>query len=242
MRIAAFSDVHGNLAALEAVLADIERHSVDYLVCLGDLVALGPHPGQVIERLRALGCPVAQGNTDTWYKEPLPADWRPANALEAMILDCYLWLKERLTPEQHDVLLGLPFEQRIGPLLCVHGSPRDFREGMLPDTPEDEMVAMVAGVPDGDGIEVVLCGHTHHPMRRQIGRLTIIGAGSVGLPADGDLRPCYALLQRTPDGWLVEWPRPAYDVEAAIATAQATGFPHLEAIAEAWRSGRGLAA
>ncbi len=240
MRIAAFSDIHGNLTALEAVLANIERLNVDHLVCLGDLVALGPFPGQVIERLSALGCPVVQGNTDAWYKEPLPAGRRPADKRQAMVYDCYLWLKEQLGPEQHTYLLSLPFQQRIGPLLCVHGSPRDFCEGMLPDTPQEELVAMVADVPGG--IEVVLCGHTHHPTRRQVGELTIVGVGSVGLPADGDQRPCYALLEDTPDGWQVEWPRPTYDVEAAVAAAQATDFPHLDTIAEAWRSGLGLAA
>ena len=149
MRIAAFSDIHGHLAALDAVLADIKRHNVDHLVCLGDLVALRPHPGQVLERIRTLGCPVVQGNTDTWYKEPLPAGWRPArnrtrmarigpiltglikqvtirenpshpsnpcpiNEHQAMILYCYLWLKEQLTPEQHARLLSLPFQQRSG--------------------------------------------------------------------------------------------------------------------------------
>lgn len=69
--------------------------------------------------------------------------------------------------------------------------------------------------------------HGHHPLQRQVGRLTIVGVGSVGLPADGDPRPCYALLERTPNGWRVQWPRPTHDVEAAIAAA--------------WRSGRGLA-
>ncbi len=240
MRIAAFSDIHGNLSALEVVLADIGQHAVDHLVCLGDLVALGPFAGQVVERLSALGCPVVLGNTDAWYKEPLPAGWRPADERQAMVYDCHLWLKEQLSPEQHTYLLSLPFQQRIGPLLCVHGSPRDFREGMLPDTPEEELAAMVADVPAG--IEVVLCGHTHHPMRRQVGKLTVVGVGSVGLPADGDPRPCYALLEDIPNGWQVEWPRPTYDVEAAVAAAQATGFPHLDTIAEAWRSGLGLAA
>jgi len=269
MRIAAFSDIHGNLAALEAVLADIEGHNVDHLVCLGDVVALGPHPGRVIERLRGLGCPVVQGNTDTWYQEPLPARNRtrmtrigrilmglikrmtirenpsppsdpcPTNERQAMILDCYLWLKEQLTPEQHAYLLSLPPQQRIGPVLGVHGSPRDCREGMPPDTPEEELAAMVADVPAG--IEVVLGGHVHHPLHRQVGGLTIVGVGSVGLPADGDPRPCYALLERAAGGWRVQWSRPAYDVEAAIAAARVTGFPRLEAIAVAWRSGRGLA-
>jgi len=239
MRIAAFSDIHGNLAALEAVLADIERHDIDQLVCLGDLVALGPHPGQVIERLRSLGCAVVQGNTDAWYREPLPAGWRPTNELEVMVFDHYRWLKEQLTSEQHAYLLSLPFQLPIGPLLCVHGSPRSSREGMSLDTPDDELATMVADVPAG--IEVVLCGHTHRPMRREVGRLTIVGVGSVGMPADGDPRPCYALLERTPAGWQIEWPRLTYDIEAAIAAARATDFPHLETIAEAWRTGQGLA-
>jgi predicted phosphodiesterase len=248
MRIAAFSDIHGNLAALEAVLTDIERHSVDYLACLGDLVALGPHPESVIERIDRLGCPVVQGNTDAWYKEPLPADWQPANDRQAMVHDCYTWLEQQLTPVLHDYLLGLPREQRIGPVMCVHGSPRDFNEPMLPDTPDEEMVAMTADI--AAGVEVLLCGHTHYPMRRQIvgepsqskGGLTVVNVGSVGMPTDGDPRPCYALLQRSSDGWQVQWPRPTYNLEAAIDGARETGLPHVDAIADAWRSGLGLAA
>ena len=112
---------------------------------------------------------------------------------------------------------------------------------MLPDTPEAELAAMVADVPAG--IEVVVCGHSHHPMRRQIGELTIVNVGSVGVPADGDPRPCYALLEHTSDScsWEVEWPRPTYDVEASIDAARRTSLPHVDAIAEAWRSGVGLA-
>jgi diadenosine tetraphosphatase ApaH/serine/threonine PP2A family protein phosphatase len=117
---------------------------------------------------------------------------------------------------------------------------------MLPDSPETELAAMVANVPAG--IEVVLCGHTHHPTLRQVagepdgsrGGLTIVNVGSVGMPTDGDPRPCYALLQRSSDGWQVLWRRPPYDVEAAISMVEQIGMPQWARIAAAWRSGRGL--
>ena len=248
MRIAALSDIHGNLAALNVVLADIERHSVDYVVCLGDLVSLGPFPRQVIEHILSLGCPVVQGNTDAWYAEPLPDDWEPSNEQQALVYDCYVWLDGQLTAEQHDFLLKLPFKQRIGPVLCVHGSPRDNSEAMLPDTQDEELAAMVADIPAG--IEVVLCGHTHLPMRREVciepGRaprdLAIVNSGSVGMPTDGNPSPCYALLQRGSEGWQVQWRRPAYEVEPAIYAAQRTGMPHVDTITAAWRSSQGLMA
>jgi putative phosphoesterase len=246
MRIAAISDIHGNVAALEAVLDDIQRYGVDYLVCLGDLVALGPHPSRVIERIDRLGCPVVQGNTDSWFKDPLPEDWKPGSTRQILIYNCYTWLKEQLTPEEHGYLLDLPFQHHMGPALCVHGSPRDASESILPDTPEEELAAMVADVPPG--IEVVLCGHTHHPTLRRVegvpdtprGGLTVVNCGSVAMSTDGDARPCYALLQHNADGWQVLWRRPEYDVKAAIAEARQAGLPHVEAITEAWRSGRGL--
>jgi len=246
MRIAVFSDIHGNLAALEAVLADIERHSVDHIVCLGDLVALGPHPGEVVSRIAGLGCPVVQGNTDTWYKERLPEEWQPADERQAMVHDCYTWLQAELALDKHAYLLGLLLQERIGPLLCVHGSPRDFRDAILSDTPEEELAPMMADVPAG--IELVVCGHTHVPMQRQVSRdanggrrtLTIVNAGSVGMPTDGDPRPCYALLLRTSSGWQAVWRRPAYDVEAAVEAARQSGLPHMDAVATAWRKGRGL--
>jgi len=105
---------------------------------------------------------------------------------------------------------------------------------------------MMADVPAG--IELVVCGHTHVPMQRQVSRdanggrrtLTIVNAGSVGMPTDGDPRPCYALLLRTSSGWQAVWRRPAYDVEAAVEAARQSGLPHMDAVATAWRKGRGL--
>jgi len=240
MRIAAFSDVHGNIAALDAILADMEQRQVEHVLCLGDLVAEGPFPAQVIERVRQLDCPVVQGNTDTWYKDPLPADWKPESGVQTIVHDCYLWLQDQLSPEEHGYLLSLPFDHRIGPVLAVHGSPRDFREAMMPDTPEDELVGMLSSVEDD--VQVVLCGHTHRPMLRRAGGRTVIGVGSVAMCADGDWRPCYALIEHTTSGWQVQWPRVEYDLEQALAEARHSGLPHLEAIGQAWSSGTGLAA
>jgi putative phosphoesterase len=248
MRIAAISDIHGNLAALEAVLTDIEVHGVDYVVCLGDLASLGPFPRRVIKRIQSLGCPVVQGNTDAWYKEPLPDGWEPANQKQALAYDCYVWLEGQLTSAMHDFLLELPLTQRIGPVLCVHGSPRDFNEGMLPDTSRAKLAAMLSDVPRD--IEVILCGHTHVPMHRKLSmtgsassrKLSVVNCGSVGMPTDGNPCPCYALLQRGNEGWQVQWRRPTYDVEPAVYAAQRTGMPHIDTITDAWRSGLGLLA
>jgi len=220
-------------------LADIRQRHVDHLICLGDLAAQGPCPSEVIQRLRNLGCPVALGNCDTWHQEPLPAGWQPADERQAVIYDLYLWLKEQLSPEELAYLHGLPVQQRIGPLLGVHGSPRDIREAILQETPQVELATMIADVPAD--VEVLVCGHTHHTMRRQTGNLLIVGSGSVGMPADGDPRACYALLERGPEGWVVQWPRPAYNVEAAIAAARGVAFPRIDLIGEAWRRGKGLA-
>ena len=240
MRLAVFSDVHGNIAALDAVLSDIEQRDVDHLLCLGDLVAEGPFPSQVIERVRQLGCPVVQGNTDTWYKEPLPAGWKPETAVQTIVYDCYTWMKDQLSPEDHAYLLSLPFDHRIGSILAVHGSPRSSREAMLPDTPEEELLEMLG--PVYCGVQVVLCGHTHRTMQRRAGGRTVLGAGSVAMSADGDWRPCYALIEHTLSGWQVEWPRVEYDVEQALKAAQHSGLPHLQKIGEAWSSGKGLTA
>ncbi|MBI3286567.1 MAG: metallophosphoesterase family protein [Chloroflexi bacterium] len=72
MRVAIFSDIHGNLVALEAILAEIERERVDQMICLGDVAATGPQPAETLHRLRELNCPVVMGNTDARFLNPQP--------------------------------------------------------------------------------------------------------------------------------------------------------------------------
>lgn len=130
MRIAIISDIHGNLPALEAVLADIERRSAGAIYCLGDVCFKGPHAAECVDRLRALGIPTVRGNTDRYLAEGVPHV--PADQVEAVLArwrgalgeERLAWLRD-LPSQIEDTVDGIQ-------VLFVHGSPRSDEEPILP--------------------------------------------------------------------------------------------------------------
>ena len=208
MRTAVLSDVHGNLAALEAVLADATAEGFDEIVCLGDLAVLGAQPAECVDRLRGYGSRIrfVRGNTDRYLAEGR-RDGETA------------WCAARLGPERIAFLGALPSEQRIAATgaLCVHASPRGDEERIEVDTPGDELAAMLAGVTD----RVLLHGHTHVQYWAVHGDLLVGNPGSVGFPCDGEQTAAWAMAV---DGD-VNLRRTAYDVPAAIAAIAATDSP-----------------
>ncbi len=235
LRLAIFSDVHGNLHALEAVLADA-RERADGWVVAGDLAWGGPFPAEVIDRVRSLGCPVVLGNTDqTLLEEPAHPYAR--------------WARARLEDGHLDYLRGLPLVHWVDPptpapggaagtgsgrLLVVHSTPDDPARA-LPDPSQEEGLERLFGQLPA---EMVVHGHDHRVSRVRLARTTVVGLGSVGLPLDGDPRAAYALFSWVPGlGWQVEQRRVAYDVEAAGEAARLRGCPGGQRWAEAIRRG-----
>ena len=167
--IATLYDIHGNLAALEAVLAEIPDDAT--IVVGGDVCAGGEHPAETLERLRAMGERVlwVRGNAD---RELTPGEpgLAPPEALDAT--------RAKLTDEQIAFLHDLPATQQIGRVLYVHASPRNDVDIFTELTPEDHVAFLFA---DGDA-DVVVCGHTHMQFERQIGGKVVINSGSVGRP------------------------------------------------------------
>jgi putative phosphoesterase len=227
MLIAAFSDIHGNMHALDAVLEDIQRHSSDQVVCLGDLVGYGAFPNEVIEVIRGAGIPTVTGNYDDGvgfdrdkcgcaYTDPADIE-RGDRSLR--------WTQEVVTPENKVWLRALPRELRFDfggrRVLCVHGSPRRINEYLYEDRPEQSLLRMFRGL----GADVILCGHTHLPYQRRLEEMELINVGSAGRPKDGDLRAVYALVEIGPDV-RATFPRVPYDVEAAARAIEATELPH----------------
>ena len=193
MRVAALFDVHANLLALEAVLADAERARVDTVLFGGDLVA-GPLPRQTLERVRSVdGARFLLGNAD------LPDPSVPLG----------VWLLERLRPD--DLAFVRSFEERIvlDGVLYRHGSPRSLDEIVTPLTPDDAVREMLAGIVE----RVVVVGHTHVQFDRTLDGYRLVNAGSVGMAYEGRRGAYWALL----DGDTVELRRSQYDVEAAAA-------------------------
>ncbi len=197
-RLAVLSDIHGNISALEAALADIKRHRPDHIAVTGDLVMQGPRPGEVVDRLRKLesdGALIIQGNTDIAvadfdyaaafpWMEDVPAASRAAVE----------WAHEQLSDDQLDWLRRLPAERRIWAddtlVLACHGSPGSQTSGLQADLDVSVYVERVTRT----DARVICCGHTHVADVRELGRKLIVNPGSCGYSFDGDPGACWALL------------------------------------------------
>jgi putative phosphoesterase len=221
MRVAALYDVHGNAAALEAVLAEVEALEVDAVVVGGD-VAIGPQPRETLERLLALGerAVFLRGNGDREIASP-PAE--PADLWEERTR----WASQQLARGQLAWLAALPDTQSLdvdglGAVLFCHGSPRRDDEILTRISPEKRVAAALDGVAE----EVVVCGHTHVQFDRKVAGRRLVNAGSVGMPYEAAPGAYWALLG--PD---VDLRRTEYDLETAAAAVRASGYPEAEAMA-----------
>ncbi len=217
MRVAIVADVHGNLAALEAVLEDLDGVRPDVVVHGGDLAFNGPRPVEVVDRVRELGWPGVIGNMDQ------ALGGRPTEARLA-------WARERLGPERTAWLQELPLQWREADRLAlVHAVPGDPWRVVNPEASDEELREIYGPL----GAAVAVYCHIHRPYVRRLGDLTVANTGSVGLPHDGDPRASYLVVE---DGRL-EHRRVAYDVERAVAEVLASGLPLAEAVARTYRTG-----
>ncbi len=230
---AVFSDVHGNLPALEAILADIDARGVAKTVCLGDLVGYGPSPNEVALLVRESGIPTLMGNYDQGigfetgdcgcvYK----TDEQRAEGAVSLA-----WTQDVVTDEVKAYLRTLEdhflLQTPGGDLLAVHGSPRRINEYLFEDRPTSAMERMAREYPH----RAILFGHTHLPYVRRVGKTTFVNVGSAGRPKDGDWRACYAIVDpvRLAAGEpAVEFARVAYEyarlVQALATTTLITSF------------------
>jgi len=232
MRIGLIADIHGNLVALETVLAELVEESLDDLVCLGDVAALGPQPGAVLARLRALGCPVVMGNTDAWLLAP-PA----ISGADDVDLAMTAWCGAQLTDVDRAQVRAFPavIERPLGAgrtLLCFHGSPRSYDDVIVPTTPDDALDAML-----GDTRAAILAGgHTHLQMLRRHGDAHLVNPGSVGLPGVGPAAQRnrhvrwaeYAVVEADGDRLDISLRRTPLDLDRMVELAHASGMPAIE--------------
>ena len=236
MRIAVVSDVHGNLSALEAVVADLRRTAPDLVVQGGDAALIGPRPAEVVDRLRELGWPGVVGNTDEmlWDGSVRAEQERRAPKLLAWLGVLFgvlgPWAAERLGEERIAWLRARLLEQRREGVRVVHARPGDLWRAPMPDAADAEL----AGTYGGAGARVSVYGHIHRPYVRALSGLTVANSGSVGLPWDGDPRPSYVLV----DGDHAEVRRVAYDLERARSELDDAGFPLAGWLASVQREGR----
>jgi predicted phosphodiesterase len=223
MRVAVISDVHGNLVALDAVLADIAggEPGVDGHWVLGDLVAHGPRPVECVRRMAALpGLVAVRGNTDRYVlTEPPSPEMRPS----------FDWTRRALGDAGLlDWLDALPVETRPVPpdgshVLLVHASPgRDDGPGLDPYAADDDLVSNGFS---SDAADLILVGHTHHADVRRLRGAHVVNPGPVSLPRESDDLARYAVLTATRDGWSVEHHTVPYDRDATLADLDAVGHP-----------------
>jgi predicted phosphodiesterase len=238
MQYALISDVHANLPALEAVLADIDRRGVpaDAIYHLGDLVGYAPWPNETVSLLRHRGIRGVAGNYDstvaTHYKHCGCRYEDPRQ--EALSHESYAWTLAHASPETKAYLATLPFRIDLRPLgghmarptvVLVHGTPSVNTVYWTEDRPDSSCARMtqLAGVESGD---VIAFGHTHISWHREADGAHFVNAGSVGRPKDGDWRACYVLLDVGEEPVRVEVIRVEYDLDRAARGILASDLPH----------------
>jgi predicted phosphodiesterase len=202
-------DIHGNVPALEQVLADAERVGVDRWLLGGDYGTPSPWPLETLARLRELeNATWIRGNGERWLRDP-PHD-RPE------VMEAYDLFLGGLPEEEIAVLYALPPRAEIDGILYVHGSPLSDVESFAPEPEEDE-ARLLAGVRD----RTIVFGHSHQQFLRPGPEgATLVNPGSVGMPLDGDPRAAWAVSPRPGD---FEFRRCDYDVERAANAYRAMG-------------------
>lgn len=221
MKIAVFSDIHANLAALEAVIEDINSWQPDQVIMAGDLVNRGPRPAECLalfqEWQRTNGWLAIRGNHEDYVikqSEEAGQDFGPAFEVHRASYWTYTRLGRNVS-----VLKGMPFQVSLpGPdgreIRFVHASMVHNRDGIYPETNSRELKIKI-GLPDqtnnGTGPSLFAVGHTHRPLIRRLNGTLVVNAGSAGLPFDGDPRPSYARIWWEDYTWQARIIRVEYD-------------------------------
>ena len=235
MKHALISDVHLNLPALEAVLADIDGREVDVVYYLGNLVGYAPWPDEVVSLVRARRIPGIAGN----YDSTVAADYTHCGCkaesawAEELSHLSYKWTRGHVSAETKHFLGALPFRLDLRPrgghtsrsqITLVHGSPILNTLYWTEDRPDSfcAKMAKTAGLKEGD---LIVFGHTHKPWRRELDGVHFVNTGSVGKPKDGDWRAGYVVVEAAEDGFSVEFVRVEYDLERAMEGISKSELP-----------------
>ena len=231
MRFAVLSDVHGNLEALQAVLADARQHRCTHFVCLGDIVGYNADPSACIRTVRELDCPTVKGNHD---EQASLSD--SSVDFNEMAEQAIMWTRAQLSEQDRSWLRCLPLQQSVHDFTIVHATLNDPGDWGYVFTTTEAMASFAYQ-------QTALCffGHTHvqgafirnvevtPTVRDKIGidsgKQYLVNAGSVGQPRDGDWRAAYCIY--LPDDNLVEQRRVPYEIDRTRKKVLAAGLPRL---------------
>ncbi len=236
IRVGLLSDLHANLPALEAVLADLDRRSPGTIYHLGDLVGYAPWPNETVQVLAARGITGVSGNYDSTvgfgykhcgcqYEDPVQ---------EAQSHESFAWTCAHTSEPVKALLRALPFRIDVrvngghasGPtLILVHGAP-SLNTVYWRDNRSDDFCRQMIALAGARAGDLVACGHTHVPWHRVVDGVHLINTGSVGRPKDGDWRAGYVLLSHDHGSWHPQFVRVDYDLARARDGILASTLPH----------------
>ena len=235
MQIAVISDIHGNCFALDKALEDIHRQGIEQIVCLGDAIQGGAQPGETVQRLREIGCPIVMGNADAWL---LAEEGSSEEQVTEQQLEVRAWSLAQLSAQdkafiqqfQPIIEIALEAGQK---LLCFHGSPHSFNDIILPNTSDDALNQLLAGF----DATLFTGGHTHTQQLRRLENATYFNPGSIGLayiwqiPGETFLlapRVEYAIVTSEGANTAITFRQVPFDLDELIAIMRASGRPFAE--------------
>lgn len=242
-RLAVLADIHGNLTALEAVFADLERVEVTSVLCLGDVASFGPQPREALRRLRELNPQLVMGNTDAYLLKPRTLeDVTKPDADTPVILAIEAWSAEQLDEEDLAYVRGFAPTVRLElggrEILAYHGSPRSYHDPIRATTADEMLDGYFASEP----ADLYLGAHTHEQFVRRYRAAILMNPGSVGLSfvalaGEGVNYPVaeYALVEVAKGLPNIALRRVPYDLGALTAAVHESNMPHPERWLEDFR-------
>jgi len=223
-KLAILSDLHGNMPALEAVTADLKQFDVDHVIVPGDVISFGPFSRQVAECVIQNGWSVIRGNNEFFlidYKTPRALDeWNDPIQFAPTV-----WLNGQFDHKLKTIIGSWPDSLNLRfrdapPMEIVHGTPLSPWEPIYSTMSDEEIEKSLSNTK----ANFVICGHTHLPMDRQVGRWKIFNPGSVGVPLDGIFSASYMILEGNEHGWSPIFRRIPFDYEPIFDEFERSGY------------------